>query len=358
MARTKIAMVAKNLEINGITSVITNYCKNMPLKEIEITIFCGNPINEIIKKELKNKGVEIEVLPRKNKIFNYVITLIKKLKKKNYDMIYVHGNSSIICIELLCGFLCGVKKRAAHSHNTTCGNKFIHYILKPLFSLFCNKRFACGLEAGKWLYNKKDFYVVQNAIEIEKFKYDLSARKKIRNELGIKDEIVIGHIGRFNDQKNQEYLIRVFESVCEMKTNYKLLLVGTGPDQKKIESLIDNSKYKDQIILYGETNSPKDIYMAMDLFVFPSKYEGLPVTLVEAQISGVQCIISDAITNEIVLSDRINKMSILEEPNNWADCIIKTPIQSREDYFEKIEKKLDKYNIKLCAQKYETELGE
>lgn len=358
MRKNKIAMVSKNLEINGITSVIYNYCTNMPLNLVEITIFCGNPINNMIAEDLKQRNILIEQLPSKKNLIKYVTALIKKLKKHKYDMIYVHGNSSMISLELFCGFLSGIKKRAAHSHNTTCGNKMLHILLKPLFNLLCNKRFACGEDAGKWLYNKKDFYVVQNAIDIDKFKYDASLRNKFRSELDIKNEIVIGHIGRINDQKNQEYLIKVFEELCDLRSNYKLLIVGTGPYKEKIENIVKNSRYKDKIILYGETNSPKDIYMAMDLFVFPSKYEGLPVTLVESQISGVECVISDVITDEVILSDRVTKLSILDEPKKWAECIIKIDIKDREKYFKKIKNNFDSFDIKICSEKFEQELGE
>lgn len=324
--KIKIAIVAANLELNGISSVIINYCRNINRNKFDITIIAGYPINDILKKECEVLNIPIRKLRnrRKSKI-KYYIDLYKNVGKKEFDIFHVNGNSSIMVLELLIAYIKVIKVRIAHSHNTKCTNYKIHNILNPIFQRLYTHAFACGQKAGDWIFKDKEFIIINNGVILEKFIYNKNAREEIRRELKIKDnEFLIGHTGRINSQKNQTFLLEVFEEVCEhfKEKTIKLIFVGKGPLFNLLKEKVSNSKYKDNVILYGETPNPEKFYMAMDLFAFPSKYEGLPVTLVEAQISGLHCIISNEITDEICLTEKVSKLCI-DDNRIWINSLIR-----------------------------------
>lgn len=358
MKKIRIAMIAANLELNGISSVIMNYCRNLDKKKFEITIIAGDIINDEFTKECNDLNISIIKLhsKRTSKI-KYYFDLYNNIKKNSFDIFHVHGNSSIMAFDLFIARLKGIKIRIAHSHNTKCDNKMLHKLLNPMFKKLYTHAFACGDAAGNWLFGENNFYVINNGINIEKFLFDEKVRKSIRKELNVKEnEILIGHIGRINYQKNQQLLLEAFEKMCENNNNnIKLLFVGTGPMFNELRKNICESKYKKNIILYGESNEPEKFYMAMDLFAFPSRYEGLPVTLIEAQVSGLRCFISNKITDEVILTPLVRKISI-DSKDAWVDVLsdninIDNKIKNRTMDVRKFKK----FNIKenaLMLEKY------
>ena len=189
--------------------------------------------------------------------------------------------------------------------------------------------------------------VIPNGFHTELFEFDEEERKRVKKELDIEDKLVIGHIGRFNEQKNQEYLIKTFEQVAKVCGDAVLLLVGTGPNFNRVKGIIDNSLYKNQIILYGVTKETRAMYSAMDVFVLPSRYEGLPVVLLEAQMTGLPCIVSDKVTREVDFGE-IQWLSIEDAPTNWAKSILQTAVKSnvqRRNYRSKHITRIQRYDI-------------
>ena len=158
--------------------------------------------------------------------------------------------------------------------------------------------------------------------------------------MGLKNQLLIGHIGRINEQKNQEYLLDIFKEVAAIRDDAILLIVGTGPDEEKIKARVKEHPYRKRIILYGETDNPTAFYSAMDIFVFPSRYEGLPVVLLEAQISGLPCIVSDKITREVDLGD-LNWQSIDDDPKQWAKAVLSIEYRSEKERIVYRENHLD-----------------
>lgn len=349
-----ILMITNNMELNGISTVVMNYFCNIDSKKFHIEIAAGTPVADKYINVVKDKGSMIHALPsRKLDSWNYYKGLYHILKRKRFDIVHVHGNSSTMAVELLIAYLCGVKIRIAHSHSTTCENMKLHKIMKPFFKVLYTHGFACGELAGKWMFNNHSFTVIPNGFIIEKFKYNEDYRKEIRGSLKIEDKFVLGHVGRFNAPKNQAYLLKIFKFIAEKKSDAVLLLVGTGPMFNEIKQQIELHPYRDRIILYGETTTPEKLYMAMDVFVFPSRYEGLPVTLLEAQISGLPCLISDVITDEAVLSNHVQMLSIDEEPQVWVKHILTIKTFDRKELYYSLEKKIDNYNIKNNVRELE-----
>lgn len=253
----------------------------------------------------------------------------------------------MMAIELTIAKLAGVKIRIAHSHNSTCPNMKVHKALNPYFKTTYTKALACGKLAGDWLFGKEQFEILPNGFNTSNFYFSKGNREDIRNNLGIDKQLVIGHIGRFNMQKNQEYLLKIFEKIAEKRKDSILLLVGTGPDAEKVKMLVEQHKYKNQIILYGETDNPAFFYSAMDVFVFPSRFEGLPVVLLEAQISGLPCVVSNKVTQEVDFGD-INWQSIDDSPDKWSDAVLTMQVRSdqeRDEYRKNNLHLIEKFDI-------------
>lgn len=354
--KIKVAMITNHLGITGIGTVMMNYCKALDKDKFDLTILAGKPIAPKYAQECKEYGIHLITLPsRHGESFKHYTALWKALKAEHYDIVHAHGSSSMMAIELTIAKLAGVKVRIAHSHNSTCPNYKVHKVLNPYFRKIYSKALACGKLAGDWLFGENNYEVLPNGFHTENFTFSGEDRAAIRNELCVDDQSLIGHIGRINGQKNQEYLLDIFERVAAIRSDAILLIVGTGPDEKKIKAKIQQHPYKERIIFYGETDNPTAFYSAMDVFVFPSRYEGLPVVLLEAQISGLPCVVSDRVTREVNLGD-INWKSIDGDPQLWADAILAVKIRTAEErlaYREEHIEEIQKYDITQTVKQLE-----
>ncbi len=321
--KIKAAMVTNHFDVTGIATVIMNYAMALDKNKFDLTILAGKPIAEQYRKACGEYGINLIPLPsRRQTPGKHYLALWKALKAGGYHVIHDHGNSSMMAIELTIARLAGIKIRIAHSHNSTCPNWRIHKILNPYFRKVYTKALACGELAGDWLFGSHGFEVLPNGFHTDEFAFSPRGREVIRTQLQAEDKFIIGHIGRMNAQKNQEYLLKVFEKAALRREDAILMMVGSGPDYEKLRDQIECHPYRDRIILYGETENPSDIYSSFDVFVFPSRYEGLPVVLLEAQISGLPCVVSDRVTHEVDFGDIIWK-SIDEAPDQWSDTIVK-----------------------------------
>lgn len=355
--KIKIAMVTNHFGITGISTVILNYCKELDNRKYDLTVIAGQPIAEENRKECIENGIHLIELPsRHQESVKHYVGLWKVLKKNHYDIVHVHGSSSMMAIELTIAKLAGEKIRIAHSHNTRCLNMKVHRILNPYFRKIYTKALACGKMAGDWLFGENKFEILPNSFHTELFAFDETERKRVRKELDIEEKFVVGHIGRFNEQKNQCYLIKAFEQIAKTRSDVVLLLVGTGPDFDKVKESVTNSLYGNQIIFYGVTKETRAIYSAMDVFALPSKYEGFPVVLLEAQITGLPCIISDRVTKDVDFGE-IQWLSIEENPESWAKAISQIVVRSnvqRSDYRKKHIAQIECYDINQTVKQLDT----
>lgn len=348
MDKIKIAYITKNMLVNGIGTVILNYCQNLDRDKFKITIFAGAPIEKQYIEELNKIGVEIKETPTKKKNpIRYYLFLLNALKSNDYDIVHIHGNSSTITPELFIAYIKGIKVRIAHSHNSTCNNKKIHKLFKPIFNKLYTHGFACSNIAGDWMFDKKDYVVIPNGFDTHKYIFDENTRLRIRNNMNLADNMVIGHVGRFNDQKNHPFLLKVFEKVACENDKAVLLLIGTGPNFEKTNEIIQSHKYKDRIICFGVSKNVSELYNVMDVFVLPSKYEGLGIVLLEAQINGLNCIASDVVPDEVKLDDNVIKFLSLEDSVDiWAKTILEQVSQNRKEFYNNNINNIQKYDIK------------
>lgn len=220
--------------------------------------------------------------------------------------------------------------RIMHSHSVSAGSGIIG-LIKTLYQIpiryLADYYFACSELAGKWLYGDKiikssRFTVLRNAINIEKFLFSQQIRNQVRKELGINKQYVIGHVGRFHDSKNHIFLVDIFHEISKIKKDVKLLLVGDGENRQKVMEKIDDLNLAEKVILTGVRNDVNRLMMAMDIFVFPSKYEGLGMVLIEAQYCGLKCVVSDIIPKEAFVSDNIESVDLSDDIEKWVNTII------------------------------------
>lgn len=274
----------------------------------------------------------------------------------------VHGHiGSTAPIYLKCARENGVYT-IAHSHNTTkiCNIKSILYrILSRRVCGIAHHYLACGEKAGKNRFGaNQKFQVLNNAIPSKQYIYSEPKRKQIQREYNLENYLVLGHVGRFVEAKNHNYLIDVFNEVIQ-KTPAKLLLVGDGPLRLEIERKVHRLGLQDHVIFTGVREDVADLMQAMDVFVFPSLYEGLPLSVVEAQAAGLPCLISDGVPIECKLTDLVQQISLSSDVEVWTESVIKAAKGIRRNTYQEIctagfdiesnTKKLERYYKKIVA---------
>ena len=352
----KVAMIVGGMPVNGISTVILNYCKNIDKNKFIVTILAGAPIDMVYREAFHNMGIAVKELPSKQKSsIQYYIALKKAINLEKYNIIHVHGNSAVIVLELLLARMAGIKIRIAHSHSTYCTHIKMHKWFTPLFHKMYTKGFSCSIPAGKWMFGNKEFIVIQNGVHTDRFKFDKDVRERVREKMKIQDKFVIGHVGKFVAAKNHPYLLNLFEKIASVNKDAYLLLIGSNANNQQVMDLISSHPYKDRINVYGETQQVEELYSVMDVFVLPSKYEGLSIALLEAQISGLPCIVSDVISKEVKLGESISFLSLDSDIETWKNAILNVKALNREAYFNINRKAIERFEIKNNVKELENE---
>lgn len=346
----------------GVEAVILNYFRNINKSKFvfDFVIDSDSTDNNFIN-EIQELGGTIIKCPPYQKLHSYNKFLYKLFKEKKYDI--VHSNINTLSVfPLRMAEKAGIKIRIAHSHSTSNPKEWkknlLKNILRPFSKKYANVYFACSELAGRYLFGNKAFdegkvIVFNNAIDIEKFKYNEEKRKEIRKKLNIKnDAFVIGHIGRFVAQKNHTFLIDIFNEMHKENENSVLLLIGQGTLQNEIKEKVDKLGLANSVKFIGQVTNANDYYNAMDVFVLPSIYEGLGMVLIEAQANELPCIASTEVPKEATISNQIEYIELDKNPSYWAKRILnKNRSKVNFEYNEKIEK----YNIKNVIGELENE---
>lgn len=331
----KILHTVPALDGGGAERILFDYTIRM-LKDNQIDFVVHTETEGILEKELKKKGCKIYHIPplRKNMKF-FFMQLNKIISEGNYDVIHAAGGYRSI-IELSIAKYHGIKVRIAHSHMAYIKETWFENIIRKIVTFFVKKiatdLFACGKEAAIWmwgekLYNKGQIYVMNNAINISQFKFSCEKRAEIRRALGIENKVVIGNIARFSYQKNHEFLIKVFKEFLKICPNAVLILIGGGELKSEIETQIENLHLTKFVYFMGIRNDVCELVNALDYFVLPSRWEGLPVTMVEVQANGLPILASDTITKEIRLNNNVNYLSLDIGAKEWAKFILQSLTQ-------------------------------
>lgn len=331
----RILHIVQRMEAGGTQALLMNIYRNIDRNKVQFDFLVEYNEKQFYDDEIISLGGRIFYTNVRNdyKISKFKKTLKHILNENNYKIVHVHAFTiGYVCLKT--AKECGVPVRIAHSHN----NETVHdkkYLIKrfmqKIYPIYATDLFACSNEAGKYLFKDRKFTVLNNAIDAKKFEYNENIRIEMRKTLGVSNNFVIGHVGRLHPQKNHLFLIDVFKEIKDRINNAKLILVGTGPLENEIRQKAESYNLQEDVIFLGNRADMNNIYQAMDIFVFPSLFEGLGIVSVEAQASGTPVICSDKLPKEVEITDICKKVSLDESAPKWAQICIENKDKKKHD---------------------------
>ena len=320
-------VVSGSMVLGGTETMLMNWYRCFDKNCLQVDFLCFGNEPGAYDYEIKQLGGEIFRLPSKRQnLLKNLFGTYKICKKYGYEIVHVHMDAMSF-FPLLMAKIAGVKTRICHCHSTNHlhTSKFAlleKELLTRLLPYVATDLFACSEASGKWLYKKKKYKVVHNAIQVEKFLYSPEKEKQIKQLLGVTGKFVIGNVGNMNYPKNHLFMIDILFEVKKRLDNAVLIIVGDGPDRKEIENRIRDLNLENDVILTGQRNDVFDVIQAFDVFLLTSFFEGFPVVLVEAQTASVPCIVSDTVTQEVKITDLVDFVSLEADISKWAAHII------------------------------------
>lgn len=350
-----IIHIVPGIKYGGIESFLINYFSTININKYNIHIVTySKPTIPAISEKLTRLGIQIHEVPAaRNHLINNIITLRKLFRNLKPDVVHTHKWQNGY-LGLFIAATCGVKHRVMHVHESrrfkTNRQKIKCFLTKKLATI----NIACSEQAANYVYGpKKDVIILNNAIDYPRFQYSETKRAEQRKKLKLhKETILYGHVGRFEDEKNHRFLIQLFAAILRKAPNSKLILIGNGSLKTTIIQEIHDEKLTNNVIIIDGKENIEDYYQAMDCFIFPSKYEGFGMALIEAQANGLKCFASDAISPETSLTGRTQYLSLQLTIETWSKLIItsnkaRIPLNVATPKYKKL-------NITNAAQKLET----
>lgn len=320
----------------GIETMLMNYFRRIDKTKIQFDFLVHRDFIADYDDEIESLGGKIYRFPVLNPFSKEYKSKLRKffLGHREYKIVHSHVDS-MSSVPLKIAKECGVPIRIAHAHNCSEVKNLKYYLklyYKSKLPKCANYFFACSNEAGKWLYGDREFTLLNNAIDTKQYAFNKEARVKIRNEFSISDDtLVIGSVARFEPQKNHSFALDVFKKLIDRKPNCILLLVGDGSLKNDIIEKSKLLKIDDKVIFAGVREDVPCVLQAMDLFLFPSFFEGLPVSIIEAQTSGLPCLISDKVPIECKKTDIVDVCSLSDDTSIWVDKIVNLTRLTRSD---------------------------
>ena len=369
----RVLHVLGNTNLGGAESRIMDLYRHTDRNRVQFDFLVHSGEEGFFEKEIRELGGRIFRVPR-FRIYNYFSyrKALKEFFQKHHEFALVQGHmTSTAAIYLPIAKKAGVKKTAAHARSAGVDKGLKGTMTRFLRRNLADKAdylFTCSELAGISVYGEKAVregktIFIPNAIDCAGFTFDPEKRKKMREELGLTDVLIIGHVGRFHYAKNHEYLLRVFAELCRMSAGaggstaetgadqkYHLILLGEGPLMEDTRKLAEELGVVDRVHFLGNHKNIADYYQAMDYFVYPSRYEGMPGTIVEAQASGLSCLMSDTICREVIVTELVETMSIEKEPKVWAE-----ELQRRMDALVSKQENRKKYAAKMAAAGFDVQ---
>lgn len=341
----KVLQVFGGLDCGGAETMLMNIYQAINRNEVQFD-FIKHMVNKgFYETQIVEMGGAIHKCP-KYKVYNHFAYKCwwKEFFKSHpeYKIIHSHVRSTAsIILKIAKKF--GLTT-ISHSHSTSNGKGVKALIKKFLqrnivkYSDYC---FGCSKKSGEWLFGKgvvetEKFKVVPNAIDVNKYRFNELKRQELKKELGLEGTFVVGHVGRFSSMKNHLFLLDVFNELVKVKENARLLLIGDGEMRAEIENKISELNLKDKVVLLGVRSDIFDLLNVMDCFVFPSIWEGLPVSLVEAQANGLPVIMSDTITDEIKITNSLEEIGLCENIDVWVGKIVNSKRSNCDNDIEKV----------------------
>lgn len=339
MKPLRILQIISGLEQgSGVAQVVLNWHRNIDTTKVQFDYLCFKTGDTDLENEVRQKGSNVYCIPYKGiaHSFSFIKQSIIFFKEHRYQILHSHiTHLNLIFYPLAKIF--GVKHIIQHAHLTTWSDKKIsairNYLMLHVVWPLITHKIGCSQAAGK-AYFGKNFMVVNNGIDTEKFVYNSYVRASKRKELGLENNFVIGHIGRFNLQKNHKFLIEIFKKVVKKDVSARLVLIGSGPLESEIRTFIKKKNLQDKVIFLGVRKDIPGLLQAVDCFVFPSLFEGLGIVAIEAQAACVPCVLADTLPDEAFICNY--KKLPLGSAEKWAEETLLFRNFKREDTSKKI----------------------
>lgn len=344
----RILHITEMLSAAGIESFIMNVYRKIDRNKVQFDFLVLRDEKEFYEDEINQlSGKKFFVISNKKntllRIIDESIKIKKFLEKNKYDIVHIHYTTPLRAPYLLAAKLAGVKTRIYHSHSAYVEGKsliklLIYSFMRCKISSWATHYLACSKAAARWMYQKNiqdKVQVLNNGILLDKFAYNEKIRDEYRKEFGVENKKVIGHVARFKDQKNHTFLIDIMEELVKKDSNYVLWLIGEGELEQEIKEKVSRLKLEENVKLLGVRDDVNCLMQAMDIFVLPSIYEGLPVVGIEAQASGLKCLFSDKITDEVIITDRCKTIELDKE--KWVSELLEYDnLENKRDYAKEI----------------------
>ena len=375
--KIKVMHFVSGLVSGGVEEMLYNYCKFLDHKKYEfIVVYQHKPVTSCIEK-IQSAGCKtVRITARSENFIKNIKDSIVLIKKEKPDIVHAHMNLMKFCA-LYAAKKSGVPVRISHSHIAEKNKGIVFRTMASICKRLCIRTatalFTCGEEAGEYLYSSRlmksgKVALIKNAVDLDYFKITDDIRLENRKELELMDDFVVGHVGRFTQQKNHERLLKIFKSLTKYKENAKLLLVGTGELEEHIRTKSKELGIDNKVVFYGTTNAISKVYSVMDMFVLPSLYEGFPVVSIEIQAANIPALFSDTIAETCKITDAIQFYDLSKSNDEWARKVIETyekfepcdltklkklyDIRSKASYLDKCYDKLlagDSLNEKIAV---------
>ncbi len=315
----RVLHIVGPIDPGGIPNFIMNLYENIDRDKVQFDMVIHKRKENDYVEAIQQMGGKVYELPRLTRSpLNNLVRLYRIVKDNSYRIVIRHTSNALVTPQLLAAKWGGAYT-ICHSHNETDPNRILHRLGKLLMRAAAAERFACSEKAGQWMFGKQDFKIIHNAINIRKFAYRPDASKRIREEFGLGDRPVYGHIANFIASKNHMYLLKIYKEIAKLDDSARFFCLGEGSLRTEIEAEIRRLGIADKVVLTGIRTDAEDFMSCFDVLIFPSVFEGLPLTLIEAQAAGLKSLISDTITRDVIMSEGLLEyVSIEEPPAVWA----------------------------------------
>lgn len=348
----RVLQIVGSLGYGGVIAVVMNYYRHIKREQIQFDFITFSPEPERYENEIEQLGGRIFRLPsRARRPLAYMRALYRVIRDNNYQLVHTHQSSASMVMDGMIARLCGAVV-IGHSHNPRCNVLWQHYLFRPFVNVFFKHRLACSVEAGKWVFGDSEVTILNNAIDAGRFRFNEAVRNSIRKELGLTDELLVGFVGRLHPQKNPYRMLEIFAEVWKKQRNAHLLIVGDGGEREGMIQLCKELNILPNVHFVGQVTNVHEMMMAMDVFLFPSVFEGLGVVVIEAQATDLPCVVSE----NVPAPDLTGKLCVcrLEEENEvWANAILKQVSSKRGDTsFQIREGRYDIVQEAACLEDY------
>ena len=354
--KKKVLLYIDRWGTGGIESLLVNIIDKINKENFETNILVSQKESNVYDLVLKKNNCVInEILKKQNKnpvlrILKTLIKLKKILKESNVEIIHINVYNSIGLIYAWIAKKAGIKKIIVHAHNTGIDKDklrvkhLVHNVCKKIFVKKYYIYLACSNEAAQFCFGNIKTTIIHNGIDTKKFIYNEKVRNTYREKFNLDEKMIIGNVGRFVEQKNHSFLIDIFNEILKINKDCALVLIGKGPLKEDVKRKVKKYGIDKNVIFLQERNDINCLMQMMDAFCLPSLYEGLGIVLIEAQTSGLPCIISNGVPNEAIVTDNVIKIDLKEEPRKWAKIIIeKVEEQNRKSEEKNVT--INGYNI-------------